>query len=237
MEKNDILAEIRRTAQENGGAPVGQRRFEQLTGITVGKWRGRFWRAWSDALREAGLEPNLPPEAYEPSMLLQQLAQLTRRLGRFPTYADLRLERSANPDFPSAAAFNQLGNVHTRIDRLRTFAAGHVEHRAIVDLLPQSEPPDHRDDAPAVEPRDGTVYMLKLARHYKIGKTFSVPRRHREIALELPEKPDLVHVITTDDPAGIESYWHNRFAAKRTNGEWFALTRDDVRAFKRRKFM
>lgn len=84
---------------------------------------------------------------------------------------------------------------------------------------------------------DGAVYMLNHGSHYKIGKSFRVPQRHREIAIELPEKPELVHVIKTDDPTGIEAYWHKRFEAKHTNGEWFALARDDVRAFKRRRFM
>ena len=90
-----------------------------------------------------------------------------------------------------------------------------------------------RDDGATDGLVDGSVYLLKLGKHYKIGKTFSVPRRHREIALELPEKPEVVHLIATDDPTGIELYWHNRFASKRTNGECFALTRKDVRAFKR----
>jgi hypothetical protein len=53
-----------------------------------------------------------------------------------------------------------------------------------------------------------------------------------------PERLDLIHEIKTDDPSGIEGYWHKRFTNKRIdpNKEWFKLTSDDVKAFKRMRF-
>ena len=78
--------------------------------------------------------------------------------------------------------------------------------------------------------------MMKSGRRYKIGHTNSPARRHREVRLDLPDPTTFVYTIATDDPVGVERYWHERFQSKRIREtEFFTLTAADVSAFKRWK--
>ena len=72
---------------------------------------------------------------------------------------------------------------------------------------------------------------------FQIVGEIALGRREYELAIQLPEKTKTIHEIRTDDPVGIEAYWHNRFESKRKNGEWFELAPLDIKAFRRRKFM
>jgi hypothetical protein len=109
--------------------------------------------------------------------------------------------------------------------------------------LPKSQGPDDEElpDGSAATTKEGYVYMgvLKIGRErrYKIGNAILVGRRTDQISLQLPGDLELVHTIRTDDAYGIEDYWHRRFEPKNTKGEWFILSREDVQAFKKRKFM
>lgn len=240
MTKDHILAAIRRTAVENEGRPLGAQRFASETGIRYADWHGKYWARWGDALREAGYAPNKFNAALPEAKLLFRLADLTQELGHFPVAAELRLKARRDSSFPSHNTFSRFGPKRALAARLREFclSEGRLEVAAL--CAPVADTPSAMDAADAVQasgPDAGSVYLMKSGKFYKIGRTNAVGRREREIALQLPEKVQLVHSIRTDDPAGIEGYWHRRFQDRRKNGEWFQLTQEDVVAFRRRKFM
>jgi len=70
MKRDFIIAEIKRTAAENGGAPSGRRRFEVETGIKESDWYGKHWATWGAALQEAGFRPNEKQEKLGDDVLL-----------------------------------------------------------------------------------------------------------------------------------------------------------------------
>jgi hypothetical protein len=107
MNKAYILAEIKRTAEANGGVPLGIARFEAETGITRSDWYGKYWARWSDAQREAGYAPNQLQSASDTTGLLAKYAKFAQELGRLPVAGDLLLKSRNDPDFPDRSTFDK----------------------------------------------------------------------------------------------------------------------------------
>lgn len=103
--------------------------------------------------------------------------------------------------------------------------------------FPHAVAPEENTDKEEKDQAYGHVYLLKHGNDYKIGKSYDVTRRYKEIKVQMPQVTEEIHTIATDDPSGIEAYWHNRFRDKKLEGEWFQLSLSDVKAFKKRKFM
>lgn len=237
MTKEHIIGEIKRVAATNG-APPGKRTFEQATGIREGDWFGVHWARWGDALVEAGLSPNPIQPRLPDDVAFRKYAVLAKQLGHLPAKGELKLARRSDPTFPSLGTFAKYGTKRDLAERILRFcesASGLEDVARMCQSVPRSSgEPDADDDTRARV--QGYVYLLKSGRHFKIGKSNAVGRRERELAIQLPEEVKRVHVIETDDPSGIEAYWHTRFSQKRANGEWFNLDAADVRAFKRRRY-
>jgi hypothetical protein len=233
MNREQILELIRKTARENGGVPLGTDRLAQL-GVTPTVWE-KHWARISDAQREAGLIPNKPQGTRSDEDALARLASLAKELGVFPTYRDVKVKGKADREFPSPRVFRRLGPKALLASRLAEYVRTHPEYADVAALCS----PHIQDDLPTAPHRTvqfGSVYLLRgPGRRYKIGRTNAFGRRKRELSIQLPFDTRKVHVIETDDPEGVESYWHQRFAAKRINSEWFELDTTDVAAFKRWK--
>ena len=241
IDKQHILDEIRRAAKANGGKAPGRERFESETGIESSDWYPHCWLRWGDALQEAGFSPNKFQTAYDRDTLLGKFVGLIRELGHFPLHGEVRRKSKQDPTFPSHTVFDRLGGKHKLAGLIVEYCKGRSSFDDVLDIctgvIPAKTRSAKTDRESANQEVVGFVYLMKFGRHHKIGKTNAVGRRERELAIQLPEKANTVHVIKTDDPTGIEAYWHKRFEAKRGNGEWFELTAEDIKAFKRRKFM
>ena len=240
MTKQHILNEIKRTAAANDGVPLGVSRFFQETGIKDSDWCGKIWARWGDAIREAGLKPNRLQAAYSEDLLIEKFIGLARDLGRFPVASEVRMKARLDDSFPSHNTFSRFGSKHRFAAKILDYCKNRAGYDDVIALcMPIAIPPQVADDKDESEPEGaiGFVYLMKSGRHYKIGRSNAAGRREYELAIQMPEKLITVHTIRTDDPAGIEDYWHRRFAAKRKNGERFDLSNLDVDVFKRRKFM
>lgn len=225
-------------AEQDGKVP-GRRLFKKRTGIK--NWYGLHWTSWGDALNEAGFSPNQFQGRSDKEELIKTYLDMVKEFGRVPTTATIRMKARNNPDFPGHSTFRN--NLGVNSELLPTVLAYVKEKEYSADLIAILEAKITVDDqgewivVEANASSNGYVYLMKSGKHYKIGKTNSVDRRQYEIGLQLPEGIKPIHSIETDDPSGIEAYWHNRFKDKRLKGEWFNLTASDVRIFRKRKFM
>src|SRR5579883_2029392 len=104
--------------------------------------------------------------------------------------------------------------------------------------MPQKTAKQKEDDTGS--PDYGHVYLIKSGKAHKVGSSRAVYNRTATVVRQAPLGGELIHTISTDDPEGIERYWHDRFQKCRINGsnkasgEWFHLSSAEVAAFKRR---
>jgi hypothetical protein len=233
--KREILSKIQNLASEASGKAPGIERFEAETGIKRHQWQGKLWRNWSDVVSDAGLSPNELRGPLSNEVILQNVLEIAKSIRRFPTTTDLRFElhqRGSSPNYKTVLSRWSMADLAKALaeyaqsigeEEIAGFARSYVPPRRKTSVI-------ETDDT---SPATGYVYMQRHGADYKIGFTTSLNKRGRQIQIELPQETELVHSILTDDPVGVEAYWHKRFAAKRTRGEWFKLTKADLAAFKR----
>jgi Meiotically up-regulated gene 113 len=229
-----ILAEIKRLAVANGGQALGSTSFENETGIRKHEWRGKYWPKWSDAVTEAGLQPLEKNQKFDREVIYALLSKIVRHHGREPTKAEIEMYRQIESELPwYQSLIGHFGSKVEMFAALREWADQSAGYKDVVELLPEA---GSRESTTTSSAKEGYVYLIKSGGFYKIGRGDELEKRVKQIRTALPDASTLEHSIRTDDPPGIEAYWHRRFSEKRANGEWFKLTTSDVAAFRKRKY-
>lgn len=235
LSKEDILKEIRRTTEENRGLPLGHLRFEKETGLKTYDWM-KFWPRFSEAIKEAGYSPNKMIESYPDEYLFEKFIEIIYSIKKWPTKGDRLVKYKSTSKFPSPTTFEKFGTKYQFAAKLLDYAKSkkYADVIKVCELiLLEYEDKKGLSEKQNFAVKIGSVYLIRSGRYYKIGRTDEMDRRHHEITIQLPEGIELIHEIRTDDPSGIEAYWHKRFDEKRKNGEWFDLNSSDVKIFKR----
>jgi hypothetical protein len=238
MNKDEILNAIRRYSKSNDGKAPGSQRLSSEIGLRKADWYPKYWLRWGDAIREAGCSPNDWNLAYDETFLIEKYIHLTRELKRFPIEGDLIVKRKNDKHFPNRATFSRLGNKSDRAVKIANYCRTNKGYEDVLEIVEAVlEDQIEAVDSPINSNTCGFVYLIRhgTRREYKIGRTNNPSRREGEIGIELPHSIKPIHVIKTDDPSGVEAYWHRRFAEKRMKNEWFELSATDVQAFKRWK--
>jgi hypothetical protein len=82
-----------------------------------------------------------------------------------------------------------------------------------------------------IYPTGEYVYLIQdtsVTGYFKIGKTNNPSRRMYDFGVLLPMQVKVIHVIPCQNMSRLEAELHRQYRDQRINGEWFALSPDDI---------
>ena len=208
MTKEQILNEIKRTAQENGGIPLGMRRFKKETGISLYDCQSH-WPTFGEAQREAGFTANTLQIPHDEEFIFESLIALMREIGRFPTRGDLVVKRNKDAKFPSPSSihrrYGEKKEIAGKISEYCSTKNGYSDIIGICQLV--SEKLGDEEASSTISPNEkiGSVYLFKSGKYYKIGKTNDTVRRGNELRIQLPEQVNLHGLTSYPLPTSFQS--------------------------------
>lgn len=240
--RQEIIQEIQKLVGKDGTIP-GERAFANATCIKESAWKGKYWARWTEAVREAGYDPNTLNQKIPDEEILEKLATIITNLGYFPIRDEINVQARTVPDFPVWQTIaNRFGGMPETAAALLEYGRK-TENQTLTKLCEDRLKREELRPVPAVSAQSkpkasfGFVYLKysPSLRLYKIGKAIDPNKRGAGISLLLPEDLVAKHEIKTDCPYILEKYWEHRFRPKKKQGEWYDLNSHDVEIFKMRR--
>ena len=234
LTKEEIIGELKRVTKENGGKTPGENFLYENSEIKRYD-RMRYWPNYGELVRKAGLKPNkFDNTKYSGEELCKLFIKTIRENKSWPTRGILDVKHNNNLEFPASVTFyKKFGLSRGIAEAVIKFVENKKGYNDVVNICNKILEKSGNEES--LDVKNGFVYLGKQHGNYKIGKTRDLNRRREDITLQGAESFALVHYIETDDMEGVEKYWHTRFEPKRMRGEWFSLSINDVKAFKRWK--
>lgn len=233
MTREDILKSIQRLAKEKGKTP-SEKDFYAYAAIGIYDLKKNGWAFYGELVNEAELPPNkFDKTKYSHNELCEMFIEVIREKNKWPQRGVLDVKHHKDPNFPDSSTFyKKLGLTGDLAKTILEYIDDKKEYDDVIQICKAILVKFDIDDSKSkAGDKIGFVYLYKMGKVYKIGKTYNPIRREGELEIQLPEKAEPIHNIKTDDPSGIEAYWHKRFESKRKNGEWFNLDNRDIKAF------
>lgn len=241
LTKEEIIKELQEYSKQVGKTP-SEKNFYADTSIGIMD-RRRYWANYGELIHEAGLTPNkFDKTKYSEEQLCKFLIDVIREKKKWPTRGILEVKHHNNPSFPDYSTFTRkFGLTNSLAQTVLNYVKDRNDFEDVVSICNSVlEKLEENNESISVN-GIGYVYLLKStlrnATAYKIGRTKDIEGRKAQ--LRQPSNVDeLLHYIETDDPVGVEKYWHDRFESKRLypdkiKDEWFKLASSDIKAFKR----
>jgi hypothetical protein len=161
MNRQHILDEIKRTAEENGGIPLGVRRFRTETGIREYAWQ-KYWARFADAQREAGFDPNEKSVGYSDELLIEKFVAPIHEIKRFPTRGDIRVKEYSDVEFPSEKVYRRFGTKFQFAAKMAQYCSGRTGYDDVAALCASIIPNKRASHADVPEiTQFGFVYLIK----------------------------------------------------------------------------
>src|ERR1700686_1659705 len=216
--KDQLVGLLQQSASNNGNRPLGAVAFFRQTGLN----KQNLWdvgiRSYGDLCEIAGYERNQIKKSAETDRLLESLAILTEKLGRYPDTTDREIAHRSDSTFPSYRPFQTAQKKNGPLERqLQEWCRSRPQYANALNIVEIRLSEGESAPRSVLQTRKivtGYVYLFRYGisgRDYKIGMSDDAAIRHAQLSGMFPGNLRIVHVIETDDPRGIERYWLQRF--------------------------
>lgn len=242
--KEEILKKIKEWSKENDGKTPGEKVFYEYADFNVYQLHKLGWANYGELVDEAELIPNtFDNTQYSYEQICDLFISAMREKNQWPSRGYLDVKHLNDSSYPSSATFyKKLGLTGDLAQSILDYIGDKDDYDDVKNIcLPVIEKYAVSDKSDEAGKTVEEVYMYKYknqSQPIKVGRSKDVERRGEEIVIGAHDKAVLIHSIKTDDPSGVENYWHRRFrksGREEYNNEWFRLKPEDVKAFKRWK--